>query len=283
MKLIDRLIFSEKDQKVSLEQRLKMLTSELEEVQEEMSLSQIKQTELLAFNLKLTEKNSWLQSEVTILDDKLKSVEADLKEKTSRLCQNDLATKQSELALNSSLAEALNRIRLLEAEIVEKTEQIQKLTVNLSDEQDELISLKKKHQANIKDLSRQLSVVQKKLSQQTSSAPQAGSINPSTKHSRTNSVTSLTDNGEQHVFNSASSSFSLNEDTQSLSRYSEVTCSGGGGSNGVDDVYVVDVDKQKIIEKVVQLQKMLAKKNEKIDFLQDHVNQLTRDLKRKTK
>ncbi len=268
---------------MSLEQRLKMLTSELEEVQEEMSLSQIKQTELLAFNLKLTEKNSWLQSEVTILDDKLKSVEADLKEKTSRLCQNDLATKQSELALNSSLAEALNRIRLLEAEIVEKTEQIQKLTVNLSDEQDELISLKKKHQANIKDLSRQLSVVQKKLSQQTSSAPQAGSINPSTKHSRTNSVTSLTDNGEQHVFNSASSSFSLNEDTQSLSRYSEVTCSGGGGSNGVDDVYVVDVDKQKIIEKVVQLQKMLAKKNEKIDFLQDHVNQLTRDLKRKTK
>ena len=52
---------------------------------------------------------------------------------------------------------------------------------------------------------------------------------------------------------------------------------------GNDDVYVVDIDKQKIIEKVVKLQKTLAKKNEKIDFLQDHVNQLTSDLKRKTK
>jgi hypothetical protein len=52
---------------------------------------------------------------------------------------------------------------------------------------------------------------------------------------------------------------------------------------GNDDVYVVDIDKQKIIEKIVKLQNTLAKKNEKIDFLQDHVNQLTSDLKRKTK
>ncbi len=51
---------------------------------------------------------------------------------------------------------------------------------------------------------------------------------------------------------------------------------------GNDDVYVVDIDKQKIIEKIVKLQNTLAKKNEKIDFLQDHVNQLTSDLKRKT-
>lgn len=81
----------------------------------------------------------------------------------------------------------------------------------------------------------------------------------------------------------------MNEDTHSLtessqfpkmahtsSHYNEVIC-------GNDDVYVVDIDKQKIIEKIVKLQKLLAKKNEKIDFLQDHVNQLTIDLKRKTK
>lgn len=55
---------------------------------------------------------------------------------------------------------------------------------------------------------------------------------------------------------------------------SEVAC---------DDVYVVDVEKQRIIEKYVRLQKLLAKRTEKIDFLQDHVNQLTIDLKRKTK
>ena len=83
-----------------------------------------------------------------------------------------------------------------------------------------------------------------------------------------------------------SSSYSLNEDTQSLnenssfhrsnSHFNQIVC-------GNDDVYVVDVDKQKIIEKICKLQKLLAKKNEKIDFLQDHVNQLTADIKRKTK
>ncbi len=262
-----------------------MLTIELKEVQEEMCLSQSKQTELLSFNLKLTEKNSSLQSEVTNLDEKLKIVETELKEKTLVLEENDLKTRRSEQVLNKSLDEALSRIRVLEVDIAEKTEQIQRLTVNLSDEQDELVSLKKKHQANVKDLSRQLSSAQKKLSQQMTNQNQLTPHCGNKKPSRTNSINSLTENatGEQNAFTSASSSFSLSEDTQSLSHFGEVNCGVGGGSNGVDDVYVVDVDKQKIIEKVVQLQKLLAKKNEKIDFLQDHVNQLTGDLKRKTK
>lgn len=62
----------------------------------------------------------------------------------------------------------------------------------------------------------------------------------------------------------------------------EVLCDGIGG-NGGDDVYVFDIDKQKLIEKIVRLQKKLAKSNEKVDFLQDHVNQLTEDLKKKTR
>ena len=49
------------------------------------------------------------------------------------------------------------------------------------------------------------------------------------------------------------------------------------------DFYIVDVDKQKLIDKIVKLQLTLAKRNEKIDFLTDHANQLTFDLKRKTR
>ena len=74
---------------------------------------------------------------------------------------------------------------------------------------------------------------------------------------------------------------SLNNETAQFTKlganhYNEVIC-------GNEEVYVVDIDKQKVIEKVVKLQKLLAKRNEKIDFMQDHVNQLTADLKRKTK
>jgi hypothetical protein len=63
---------------------------------------------------------------------------------------------------------------------------------------------------------------------------------------------------------------------------SEVVC-GGSIAQMNEDVYIVDVDKQKMVEKIVKLQKTLAKRAEKIDFLQDHVNQLTADLKKKTK
>lgn len=88
------------------------------------------------------------------------------------------------------------------------------------------------------------------------------------------------------AFPDTRNSHSISEDTQSLNeaalpRASSRTCTELIPGN--EDVYVVDVDKQKIIEKYVKLQKLLAKRNEKIDFLQDHVNQLTADLKRKTK
>jgi hypothetical protein len=73
----------------------------------------------------------------------------------------------------------------------------------------------------------------------------------------------------------------------SITRYGNEVIVGAGGFNGGggggDDVYVVDIDKQKLIEKIVKLQRDMVKRNEKIDFLQDHVNQLTIDLKRKTK
>ena len=90
----------------------------------------------------------------------------------------------------------------------------------------------------------------------------------------------MTSNSNHKISDDDSKSF--NSETHIVNRsisnnhFNEVIC-------GNDDVYVVDIDKQKIIEKIVKLQKTLAKRNEKIDFLQDHVNQLTNDLKRKTK
>lgn len=51
------------------------LTAELNELQTEMKQSQEKQNELLAFTAKLTEKNTQLQSENTVLKEKLQQIE----------------------------------------------------------------------------------------------------------------------------------------------------------------------------------------------------------------
>lgn len=192
----------------------------------------------------------------------------------------------------------------------------------MSDEQDENASIKKKHAANIKDLSRQLQSLQKKLTNQQPNTPtepsnllKTSQMNQSLEHkscissqvsasslgrrsSRTSSISSLNDK-DNLPFNDVHDDTRSIDSSNLISNMStpvsslihqqfnnEVICGSSVSTSNFstqDDVYIVDVDKQKIIDKIVKLQKTLAKRNEKIDFLQDHVNQLTNDLKRKTK
>ena len=49
------------------------------------------------------------------------------------------------------------------------------------------------------------------------------------------------------------------------------------------EVRVIEVDKQMLIEKIVKLQKAHARKNEKIEFMDDHINQLLEEVKKKAK
>lgn len=136
------------------------------------------------------------------------------------------------------------------------------------------------------------------LSENSNNFSDSLSINNTNTNNNNNIIYSI---GEDDDRFSIDSSSTMGTYQTSGSRYQhEVLCDGfsnggGGGAslsmsttkhhseNNPDDVYVFDIDKQKLVEKIVKLQKKLAKSNEKIDFLQDHVNQLTIDLKRKTR
>ncbi|CAG5083547.1 Oidioi.mRNA.OKI2018_I69.PAR.g10404.t1.cds [Oikopleura dioica] len=54
-------------------------------------------------------------------------------------------------------------------------------------------------------------------------------------------------------------------------------------TNGFDDYGLSNIDKKELIHRLVENQKVNVKRNEKIDFLNDHVSQLTEELKKKTK
>lgn len=45
----------------------------------------------------------------------------------------------------------------------------------------------------------------------------------------------------------------------------------------------VEVDKQTLIERIVKLQRSLARKNEKIEFMEDHISQLVDEIQKKNK
>lgn len=52
-------------------------------------------------------------------------------------------------------------------------------------------------------------------------------------------------------------------------------------------VVVVDnfpeVDKSVLVDRIVRLQKALARKQEKIEFMEDHIKQLVEEIRKKTK
>ena len=48
-------------------------------------------------------------------------------------------------------------------------------------------------------------------------------------------------------------------------------------------VEVVEIDKNKLLEKIVKLQKTLARKNEKIEFMEDHTHQMLDEIKKKSR
>lgn len=44
-----------------------------------------------------------------------------------------------------------------------------------------------------------------------------------------------------------------------------------------------EVDKAVLVERIVRLQKALARKQEKIEFMEDHIKQLVEEIRKKTK
>ncbi len=48
-------------------------------------------------------------------------------------------------------------------------------------------------------------------------------------------------------------------------------------------VNIVDIDRQKLIDKLLKQQKLLVRRNEKIEFLNDHIQLLTQDVQNKRK
>ena len=56
-----------------------------------------------------------------------------------------------------------------------------------------------------------------------------------------------------------------------------------GGYNAFPEIAVVDIDKQKLVEKIVKLQKAHARKNEKMELMEEQINEVLVDVGRKDK
>jgi hypothetical protein len=156
----------------------------------------------------------------------------------------------------NQVGESTSNISDLEARIKELEQCKSELETQVHDLKNESVISKRKHQADHKDLIRQIEQFRKQFERQEESMR------------RTESVNSLeSGSGERPDRSGASSEAG---DSASLSNDS-------GTTMNLDNARIL------LIERLCSLQKVLAKRQEKIEFYESHVNTLTRDVSKKSK
>ncbi|XP_029886089.1 coiled-coil domain-containing protein 186 isoform X2 [Aquila chrysaetos chrysaetos] len=259
VKTVDRL----QDQHQRDEQEISGLKEEVDgfnsliaDLQKDIEGSRKRESELLIFTEKLTSKNAQLQSENNSLQsqlDKLSYSERELQNQLECVQQtkDDLATK-----LHKEEDQRKLEVETLQAQLASEQKELTALKTLVDELKDELATQKRKHAANLKDLTKQLQLARRKLDQMEN-----GNY----------------DKEVSSMGSRSSSSGSLNARSSNEDRSPENI----GSSVAVDSF--PEVDKSILVERILRLQKAHARKNEKMEFMEDHIKQLVEEIRKKTK
>nr|XP_003701393.2 PREDICTED: uncharacterized protein LOC100882727 [Megachile rotundata] len=226
-----------------------------EELEADMSACRQKEAEMLDFTQKLTDKNVRLQSEFTATEAKMKKLEQEhgpLHERISELTDK-IKILEEKIAQEQKLR--MEECEILAKHLAEQTQAVQNLSQKLEDSQGENAVLKRKQQISMKEMTRELQQCRKKLEAFETSSP----YNSLGVASRTGSNISL-NTGD--TLNGALSDNSIN------------------GDHGIQSI---EPTKQTLIDRIIKLQEINAKKAEKLDFFEEHTRTLVEELQKKTR
>ncbi|CAJ0597136.1 unnamed protein product [Cylicocyclus nassatus] len=218
---------------------------------------------MLTITEQLTQRNSQLATDVSVDREKNCRLEQQLIETEGSLQRALLKLAEREKDLEEATGSGQTEIAFLKTELNEKIAKVQELTQRLQEERTDHAALKKKYMANIKELKHELSSLRKQVDANSGNSPLApplsGDSVPSTSsRSRASSVTSL----------DRATTTSRDEDSSQAGHVAVAE------TNAIQQV---------MIDKIIVLQKKLARRNEKIEFLEDHVRHCLEELQKKTK
>ncbi|XP_068114110.1 coiled-coil domain-containing protein 186 [Hyperolius riggenbachi] len=240
----------------SLQEELSSLNSLISDLQRDIEGSRTRESELLGFTEKLTSKNAQIQSENNSLQAQLDRVTCSESELRGQLEQCQRANTELEERLSAEQSQRQQEGHTLQAELDSQRTLVASLNTRIDDLNNELASQKRKHAVNLKDLTKQLQQARKKLEQMENG----------------NYEKEVSSMGSR-----SSSSGSLNARSSNDDRSPENT-----GTTMVVDNFP-EVDKAVLIDRIIRLQKAHARKNEKIEFMEDHIKQLVEEIRKKTK
>ncbi|XP_072312036.1 coiled-coil domain-containing protein 186 isoform X2 [Eucyclogobius newberryi] len=243
-----------------LRDEVESLTNQLTDLQLDVTGSREREAELLGFTEKLSSKNAQLQSESNTLQAQLDSLSS---AHTQLQCLQDETSRQLEEKSRHLKQEQVSRqqeVQALEQERAALQKEMSQLQTKVDELRDELLTQKRKQAANIKDLTKQLTLAHKRLEQVENGG---------------------CDRDASSMGSRSSSSGSLN--VRHGGGVDEPSPESRTGPSAVVMDSFPEVDKAVLVERIVRLQKALARKQEKIEFMEDHIKQLVEEIRKKTK
>lgn len=300
--LEEHLLFKEKyESEMEMVKHLKAVEMEqkrtISELEADILACHSKEAELLAFSEKMTAKNAQLQSEATGNSSKLDVILLDKLKLEEQYLAVETAKKKLEQEMKEKISELENEIKSLTIHLEEKSKAVSELTCSLEESVDELQVLKRKNTAHIRDLTRQLQQARKQVEKFESNGVETKeNASEGSKSSSTNSldklgssctspispssVTSATDGGWVIVDGSQSST-----DRPSLEAPSgdNVQILPQSQKELAASNTELEPNKAMLVERICRLQKIHAKKNEKLEFMEEHVSALVDEIQKKSK
>lgn len=300
--LEEHLVFKEKyESEMEMVKHLKAVEMEqkrtISELEADILACHSKEAELLAFSEKMTAKNAQLQSEATGNSSKLDVILLDKLKLEEQYLAVETAKKKLEQEMKEKISELENEIKSLTIHLEEKSKAVSELTCSLEESVDELQVLKRKNTAHIRDLTRQLQQARKQVEKFESNGVETKeNASEGSKSSSTNSldklgssctspispssVTSATDGGWVIVDGSQSST-----DRPSLEAPSgdNVQILPQSQKELAASNTELEPNKAMLVERICRLQKIHAKKNEKLEFMEEHVSALVDEIQKKSK
>lgn len=240
------------------------------DLQIDMEACRKREADKLDLTNKLSAKNAELQSENSILHNKTMSQAEEIEKLTVDVQTLEIDFRDVSGRLKKEESMRQEETTTLREKLEEKSKAVEELSAKVEDGRDEIRTLKRKHVNNVKDLTRQLQQAKKKLENlETNGDTQKDSTSMG---SRTSSNNSLNTMGMSESSSAQSHSYS--------NKYS-------GNPEPVQEHRViteqVEPNSQMLIERIVKLQRGLARRNEKIEFMQEHIQQLVDEIQKKNK
>jgi len=293
MESLKMRLTSEEERSSTSNAEVERLKADNCELNNDMEACRKKEAELLEFTQKLTETNVTLQSECQFTEGRASTLEAEHTRLTNKVSELEAANSQQKIELESETRNRKSEIEVLVKKLADTVKQLESANQKAIDAINEVSVLKRKNQSSIRELTRELKECQRKLDNHQSNLRLSPVLSHSSRASSNSSLNRLAPNGDSHDQStsptiSCGSNLSLTPSEILPNGYHTSVSTQNQFSKTNPQLQVSNLpsnvpDSQVLVEKIVKLQREMAKRQEKLDFMEEHVDTMVNEMKKKNK